>query len=333
MRKLLPVIILIACFTAGCSNRPQGTLSCSKMESVLYDFHLMQGIIDQIPSNERIEKAQDYMNAVYQKHDITEAQFDQSIAYYNRNPKDLHQIYRNLKKRYTAQSEEIKLINGNNDMMAVFATGGDTTNLWNSTRLIMLRNNELQNRESFTIHADTTFYQHDQFIFTITPVFFNETQGNHENNLNIGLSLQYKNGKTIGTTRTIRDNRTHQLTLQAIDDEDIEKITGFIYYIGKNNTRNMCLVNNISLVRMHEKNSNTQEHSDTLQIDTLQIDTLQIDSIGIDTVLQTIERRMTPEELRQQNKTGKRIEIKKAPSVRTPNTIGPKRRISKPANQ
>ena len=90
----------------------------------------------------------------------------------------------------------------------------------------------------------------------------------------------------------------------------------------------MCLVNNISLVRMHEKNSNTQEHSDTLQIDTL-----QIDSIGIDTVLQTIERRMTPEELRQQNKTGKRIEIKKAPSVRTPNTIGPKRRISKPANQ
>jgi hypothetical protein len=140
MKKLLLLIILIASFVAGCTNRPHGTLSRSKMESVLYDFHLMQGIIDQIPSSERVDKAQDYINAVYQKHGITEAQFDQSIAYYNRNPKDLHQIYRNLKKRYTAQNEEIKLINGNNDMMAVFATGGDTTNLWSSTRLIMLRN-------------------------------------------------------------------------------------------------------------------------------------------------------------------------------------------------
>ena len=328
MKKLLLLIILIASFVAGCTNRPHGTLSRSKMESVLYDFHLMQGIIDQIPSSERVDKAQDYINAVYKKHGITEAKFDQSIAYYNRNPKDLHQIYRNLKKRYTAQNEEIKLINGNNDMMAVFATGGDTTNLWSSTRLIMLRNKELQNRESFTIHADTTFYQHDQFIFTITPVFFSETQSNHENSLSIGLGLQYKNGKTIGTTRTIRDNRTHQLTLQAIDDEDIEKITGFIYYTGKKETRNMCLVNNISLVRMHELNPEPKEIPDTLQIDTL-----QIDSLDIDTVPQAIERRLTPEELRQQNKTGKRIEIKKAPSVRTPNTIGPRRRISQPANR
>ena len=79
---------------------------------------------------------------------------------------------------------------------------------------------------------------------------------------------------------------------------------------------------------MHELNAEPKETPDTLQIDTL-----QIDSLDIDTVPQAIERRLTPEELRQQNRTGKRIEIKKAPSVRTPNTIGPRRRISQPANR
>ncbi|MBO4673736.1 MAG: DUF4296 domain-containing protein [Bacteroidaceae bacterium] len=300
----------------ACDNRPKDVLSRGKMEDVLYDYHIMQGIIDQLPSDEREEKAQDYINAVYAKHGITEAQFDSSIVYYNRHTEDLHKIYEHLKERYTALNENLQVVNGNNDMMAIFSTGGDTTNLWNSTRLISLRTKDLLNKESFTIHADTSFRRHDQFILTLTPVFMKESQEYYDVNLNIGLSIHYANGKQSGITRTLNANGTQQFTLKAEEDADIKSIVGFFYYRGKKNTRNFCLIDNISLIRMHEKEAELVENTDSVATD----------SAEVDTVPEPPSKRLTPEELRIINKTDQHINIQEAPSIRRPNSIGPRRR-------
>ena len=324
MKRAFPLILLLMLTIAACDDRPEDVLSRGKMEDVLYDYHLMQGIIEQLPSNEREEKATEYMNAVYEKHGITASQFDASIVYYNRHPKDLAKIYSHLKDRYTAVNEEIQIVNGNNDMMAVYATGGDTTNLWNSQRLILLRNKELLNRESFTIHADTNFHRGDQFIFNVSPVFMKEP-GDYSSStcLCIGLSIKYANGDHIGTTRSTSSNTMQQLTLKADATKDIKSITGFLYYKGNKEARNFCLVDNISLIRMHEKKPDVVENPDSMKTDTLMTDTLPLRE----------ERRLTPEELRILNKSDKSIKIEAMPSVRTPNSIGPRRRTRQPSKQ
>ena len=316
MKRALPLVLLLLILFAACDDHPQNVLSRGKMEDVLYDYHIMQGIVNDLPAEEREAKGQDYMNAVFEKHGITEAQFDSSIVYYNRHTKDLHKIYSNLKERYTAVNEEIQLVNGNNDMMAIFSTGGDTTNLWNSAKLLTLRNKELLNKESFTIHADTSFRRRDQFILTLSPVFIKERREDYDINLHVGLSVLYASGKHIGTTRVINNDGTQQLTLQTSNDEDIKSITGFFYYKGKKESRNLCLIDNISLIRMHEKEPEKVEVADTVKTDTIATDTLP----------QPVERRLTPEERRLQNQSGEHIKIQSAPSVRTPNSIGPRRR-------
>ena len=316
MKRALPLVLLLLILFAACDDHPQNVLSRGKMEDVLYDYHIMQGIVNDLPAEEREAKGQDYMNAVFEKHGITEAQFDSSIVYYNRHTKDLHKIYSNLKERYTAVNEEIQLVNGNNDMMAIFSTGGDTTNLWNSAKLLTLRNKELLNKESFTIHADTSFRRRDQFILTLSPVFIKERREDYDINLHVGLSVLYASGKHIGTTRVINNDGTQQLTLQISNDEDIKSITGFFYYKGKKESRNLCLIDNISLIRMHEKEPQKAEVADTVKTD----------SIDTDTLPKPVERRLTPEERRLQNQSGEHIKIQSAPSVRTPNSIGPRRR-------
>lgn len=316
MKRALPLVLLLLILFAACDDHPQNVLSRGKMEDVLYDYHIMQGIVNDLPAEEREAKGQDYMNAVFEKHGITEAQFDSSIVYYNRHTKDLHKIYSNLKERYTAVNEEIQLVNGNNDMMAIFSTGGDTTNLWNSTKLLTLRNKELLNKESFTIHADTSFRRRDQFILTLSPVFIKERREDYDINLHVGLSVLYASGKHIGTTRVINNDGTQQLTLQISNDEDIKSITGFFYYKGKKESRNLCFIDNISLIRMHEKEPQKAEVADTVKTD----------SIVTDTLPKPVERRLTPEERRLQNQSGEHIKIQSAPSVRTPNSIGPRRR-------
>ena len=76
MKRFSPLIILLILSIVACEKRPQGVMSSGKMEDVLYDYHLMQGMIDQLPSDERIEKGEDYINAVFEKHGITQAEFD-----------------------------------------------------------------------------------------------------------------------------------------------------------------------------------------------------------------------------------------------------------------
>ena len=315
MRRILPLILALI-LLAACDDRPKDVLSRGKMEDVLYDYHILQGIINQLPDNEREAKAEDYINAVYAKHGITEAQFDSSIVYYNRHSKELHKIYTNLKERYSIVNDEIQLVNGNNDMMAIFATGGDTTNLWNSARLLTLRNKNLLNKESFTILADTSFRRSDQFILTLTPVFIKERREDYDIALYVGLSVLYTSGKHVGTTRVINNDGLQQLTLQTSAADDVKSLTGFFYYRGKKTMRNLCLIDNISLVRMHAKEVEHTESADTITADT----------IIADTITRPIERRLTPEEFRQQNRTGKHINIQTAPSVRTPNSIGPRRK-------
>ena len=314
-------LLLFMLLLAACDDRPKDVLSRGKMEDVLYDYHLMQGIIDQLPSEERMEKAQDYINAVYEKHGITEAQFYSSVVYYNRHTKDLYKIYNNLKERYTAANEEIQVVNGNNDMMAIFATGGDTTNLWNSSPLLVLRNKDLTKVESFTILADTSFHHHDQFIMTFMPVFMRETKDDYSISLCVGLNIIYDDNTHTGMSRTVTNNGMQQLMLKAISDRDIKRVTGFFYYKGKTNTRNLCLIENISLVRMHQKEAVPIVKKDTLKVDTLKVDTTS----------KLPQRRLSPEEIRLQNKSSEHINIQTAPSVRTPNSIGPRRR--KPANR
>lgn len=323
MKRAIPLILLLMLTMMACDDRPKDVLSRGKMEDVLYDYHMMQGIIDQLPNGDRQEKAQDYINAVYEKHGITEAQFDTSIIYYNRHPKDLVKIYNNLKERYTAANEEIQIVNGNNDMMAIYATGGDTTDLWNSRRLLVLRNKELLNKESFTIHADTSFRPGDQLIFNVSPVFMKEQGDFHSMGLNIGLGVLYANGNHVGTTRSTSSNGVQQLTLKTDTKEHIKSITGFLYYKGSQETRNFCLVDNISLIRMHEKDPIPVENPDSVNADTLMQDTLP----------RPVERRMTPEDLRQLNKSDKNIQIQMAPSIRKPNSIGPRRRNVQPTQQ
>ena len=316
MKRILPTLALLMFLLMACDDRPKDVLSRGKMEDVLYDYHIMQGIIDELPSEEREAKAQDYINAVVEKYGITEAQFDSSIVYYNRHTKDLHKIYSNLKERYSTVNDEIQLVNGNNDMMAVFATGGDTTNLWNSAKLLALRNKDLLNRESFTIQADTSFRRQDQFILTLNPLFIRENQGDYDIQLHVGLSILYASGKHAGMTRMLNTSGIQQLTLQTSPDEDIKTITGFFYYRGKKTTRNLCLIDNISLVRMHQKEPEQP----------VQTDSVKTDSLATDTLNKPIERRLSPEELRQMNKSNEHINIQRAPSVRTPISIGPRRR-------
>ena len=92
-------ICMLALAVAGCKvKRPNDVIPESKMESLLYDYHLAKSMGDNLPYSENYKKAL-YIDAVFKKYGTTQAVFDSSMVWYTRNTEVLSKIYEKVKKR------------------------------------------------------------------------------------------------------------------------------------------------------------------------------------------------------------------------------------------
>lgn len=303
-------------------ERPSNILSFGKMEDVLYDYHLAQGMLEQVPADDREKMAQAYIDAVFEKYNITEAEFDSSLIWYNRHTEDLTEIYANIQERLTEENQEIALMTGNNELVALSSQAGDTTNIWNASQLIVLRSKPGVNFETFSLTADSTYRRKDRFVLVCNPVVIRENENDYDSYVNIGFTIRYKDGTTTGSTMRCNNSRLAQINLNSNEDKDIESLNGFFYYKAKQDYRNLALITGIGIARIHDKTQPIIAPIDTLTLDTTKIDT---------TPKQTATPHLTPEEMKQN--TEDRIEIKSAPDVRTPNSFGPRRRPIRPARK
>ena len=312
---------MLQCCILACNKIPEGILSKEDMEEVLFDYHLTQGMIDQMNSEERMDN-QRYLDAVFRKHNITEAEFDSSMVWYNRNGVLMKEIYANLNKRFKEFEGDLKLRHGNGNMLTSYTQDGDTANIWTGNPLIILHAKDRICKEVFTLKADSNFHRKDKYRLYATVAFIREIRDERECNLSVGLSIEYKDGKTVGTQRMVDYNGPLEVNVEAGNEADIEAVHGYFFYKGKKGIRNLAIINKIALLRMHDK---------SVPVTPAVTDTVAKDSVETDTVSKTLlpKKHLSPEEVREQNKTKERIEIKLAPDVRTKNSYGPRRKNAK----
>ena len=248
MLKVLLIIILVVC-TLSCDNSSDKVVSKSKMEQVLYDYHLAQALIATLPEEERY-KAEMYIESVYEKNGIIREEFDSSMVYYNRHADELKDIYNNLHDRFAVINEKLQLQTGNNEMMT-FSENGDTTNIWGGKKLIVLRNKEILNKEIFTIKADTSFHKGDRFILKANARLVNTEKRSRNYRLTMCLTVNYSDGKTISEYQHIMSSSAKQITLNTDRTKEIEQVNGFFYYEGLYDERNFIIIDNIELIKIH----------------------------------------------------------------------------------
>lgn len=310
-KKPLHIFILTSLFLtllASCEQRPQNVVSKSKMEQLLYDYHLAKSMVNQLPPDEKY-KEQLYIDAVMKKNKVSQADFDSSLVWYNRHNSDLKDIYDNLNKRFETADKELQLSTGNTSMANVASSDGDTANVWNGASIIVLRPKPSLNHESFIIKADTSFHRYDKYIMSGDLSIVNENNMSRNGSVTISLSIRYDDDKVISDTRTIRNAAHQELIIEAHDNKDIASVSGFIHY---NTTsaeeRSIAIVNNLSLIRMHKPDSliHTSVREDTVKTDTLPV-------VTNDSARRT--RHLTPDELREQNRDDEDIKLRTAPEA------------------
>lgn len=311
-------------FLACSPSRPRGILSEDKMTDVLVDIHLAQGMAEAQGANVEVERYK-YIQAVFRKHRISEAEFDSSMIYYSGKAEDFTHLYNDVVTRVRAQAERMGLEATAQDQFASLTNEGDTANIWLGKDFACVVSNQVGCIYSFQLKADSTFRPGDSFIWRFKSQFVARSMNNEA----IALLNLYYDTDTVATVNQLIHNSTkNELRYDPVKETDtlgLRSVMGFIYLpMSRTDPPKPLLISEIKLIRMHKvviPEGKAEQEED--------LDSLDIDSVGLDTTLRERNERLTPLQMRESQPRRRTIHVTKE----NPNPIHPQKGIPERRNR
>lgn len=273
-------IVLLAAGMFACGKKvPSDIIQPDAMENLLYDYHLANTLGNDLSGSDA-KKREAFYEYVFQKHHVTQAEFDSSMVWYTRHTEELSLIYENLQKRFEAAELAVRnQVDRQSGQISVSMTG-DTVDIWRDRSIYWLTTSPLTNKIVFNLKADTTFRAKDmlalQADFTFMPA-------KNAGKAVMGVNMTFKNDSIQGLTRMVSAGN-QVLYLRPDSAFEFKEITGFIYYEPEQSgQQGHVLVSDIHLYRYHIKENNDSiavSVTDSLKKDSVKIDTLQTDTVS-----------------------------------------------------
>ncbi|MDR2859985.1 MAG: DUF4296 domain-containing protein [Mediterranea sp.] len=243
-------LVLVLIIVGGCkAKRPSGILSESKMENLLYDYHVAKVMGDDLPSNENYKK-QYYIDYVFRKHGVTEAIFDSSMVWYARHTDVLAQVYVQVSKRLKSHQEEIARLVAFRDRKLKTSDPGDSIDVWREDRVYFLTGYPLNNKVLFVLPSDENFKKQDSLSWEVRYRFFDSQPADSAMKALMSMQIVYKNDSIVSAIKEIRKSGKEYIGLQS-DTSDIKEIRGFIYFSQRDTLKRNLLIDNVALMRYH----------------------------------------------------------------------------------
>lgn len=311
---------------ASCKvKRPNEVLPESKMEEVLYDYHMAQSLSENMSYSENYKKVI-YTEAVFKKHGTTEAAFDSSLVWYTRNTELLAKIYERVTKRLKTEQESINHLIAVRDKKPKTSAPGDSIDMWIGLRMAQLTGVPLNNKLTFTLPADTNFHKRDTLLWEVRYHFLAGKPDTTRAAI-MAMQIVYENDSMISRTKKIFRSGIERIRLQSDTLGMIKEVKGFIYYPEGKRWRTL-LADQISLTRYHCTDTLSVAVRDSLQksdsIKALKADSLKM-KVNKDSIAKpTVQPRLKPKEL---NKRSDEVHPVKPEQRETEQRIQDERRL------
>lgn len=262
---------MLALISCG-EDKRSDVIPPKKLESILYDYHLAQVMISDLPSSERYKK-DFYFDYIYDKHGVTKEQFDSSMVYYARYPEDLSNIYTRLSSRIERDIQHIENERQSVEVRAANAVEGDSADLWYDTQLIQLYPSELTNHYSFTIPNDTNFKANDRLEWNGKALFLHEGIDSLNRYLQLAFTAEYANDSLLAVDTVLYSTGSFHLQIADTSGMKLNKLYGNVYYKNNDAVTSSVLLHQIGLMRYRYI-----EPTDTLFTDSIHT---RIDSVTV----------------------------------------------------
>ena len=254
------LLFLVACKPSV----PSEYLQPDEMTDILYDYHLASSMAE-LSANDSAN-TQQYRAAVLKKYEVTQQQFEASLAYYMRHTEQLKAIYEQLNERFTNEASALGAsgISGDNNQ---FSANGDTANVWHGDAGCVLSLQKPFQLYSFAQQADSSFHKGDVLMLNFDANFIFQ-DGNRDGVAM--LSVQFANDSIASQVVHITTDNHYSLMLRDDARLGIKAVRGFLMLSQgqtegeSETTMKMMFITRISLLRMHTKAQTAAAPADSI---------------------------------------------------------------------
>lgn len=311
MRKLWCKMLWVAVgsiLLPACKNRvPSEYIQPDELEDLLYDYHIAQAMAEDGRGDSVNFKRYSYVQAVFAKHEVTEAEFDSSMVWYSSHASHLNDIYKRLKERYSEHVSALGTSTGENDVFAHLDAQGDTANIWQRRTFHVLKPEQTKDRLLFSMEGDTTFRKGDELLWRFEARHISRGR---QNEAYAGFYVEFDNDSTMGVTRRVYSNDRMELRVKGDTAHAIREVGGFVYFKGSpdDSEPRLLVLSDMMLIRFHPQ---------IAKADTLEARPVRADSIPGDSLSRVLPsdtsagRRLSPTELRDSRKVERSIHVVK----------------------
>ena len=252
MRKLDVILLgLLAVTLSGCRlKRPDDVLSPKKMEQFLYDFHMAQAISQDLSRDEKYTTAA-YVEWAYMHNGITREQFETSLVWYTRYPKEFSKIYKHLSLRIDEEYKSVSRSLAKIEKKSFDIVSGDSVNLWYLDRSALLNSSAYMNRLTYKINPDTTFHLGDTLCLSMYGTFIWPDTTPASAYAYVSLSAYYPDSVTTADTIVDASGRI-ALSVSLDNKKKLSGISGSVNYLDSaDNRSSLLLLSGLELMRYH----------------------------------------------------------------------------------
>ena len=272
--KRLPVNLFFAiCLSvvlfASCQVKtPKDIIQPDKMETLLYDYHIVQAMGNDV-NNMQEYQVKLYYEFLFEKHGVTKALFDSSLVWYTRHPSHITRIYANLKQRF--DKEVTVMLDERNLEKAASQVPEDVTidtlEIWTGMSVTELTSAPYNNRLTFAFKSDSAFLAGDSVVLKLNTKFYSKE--NKLQNLYAALVVSYKDTLPQSIGLNIEKSGSYTLPVQRNFDCKMNELRGFIYYNDNDDSlKSGVILSELSLLRIHPMvEENVQGDSVVAEVD------------------------------------------------------------------
>jgi hypothetical protein len=223
LHRFILIIVLFIGLTA-CNSRPKGVINEKDMTSILTEMHKLDGIILEkgFQYGNTVEKQQYYLY-ILKKYDVTQAEFDSSLVWYNKNPKKFEVIYDNVLLKLTDFENEVKSNKYHPIDSVELAKRKD--DVWDKNRNYQFTKDSVRTHLDFEI-KNSNFLLGDVYVLKFLQRIAPEDSCK---NPHVVLRINYANGKKDSAYAITHNDsllRRFSLRLPALRKLKIKSISG-----------------------------------------------------------------------------------------------------------
>lgn len=305
--KYLVSALMFFCLVSCKPSRPDYVLSEKTMEDILYDYQLAIGMAENedgdIEENRYVR-----VHRVFDKYGVTEAEFDSSLVYWCRHAEDFKLVTQRVSARLEQKASALGISEDGSlsNSYTQFSSDGDTANIWNGNKTVLLTSLKGYNLYRYSITADTTTKSGDTYMLAFVS---NLLSSSSKRDVYAQLIVEYTNDSVISSMRTIYNDGLTELknTLKEEYRRWKPKDLSIIVYIPSTEDEHYSLLclSQIALVRYHNKLAET---------DSIATDTIDVEGVEISDSLPAL--RLAPHDVRGDGAKERTINVVKESNVK-----------------